>query len=59
MVDAHVAEAVLDGLLKHAAWPRRAGDPRAFAALVLSIAGNPMLNGETIRLDGGLRMPAL
>jgi NAD(P)-dependent dehydrogenase (short-subunit alcohol dehydrogenase family) len=59
MVDAHVTEAVLDGLLKHAAWPRRAGDPRAFAALVLSIAGNPMLNGETIRLDGGLRMPAL
>ena len=28
------------------------------AALVLAIIANPMLNGEVIRLDGGLRMPA-
>lgn len=37
--------------------PRRLGDPSEFAALVAAIAENPMLNGETIRLDGALRMP--
>lgn len=39
-------------------WPRRAGLPREFANLVLAILANRMLNGEVIRLDGGLRMPA-
>lgn len=36
--------------------PRRLGDPDEFAALVEHIAVNPMLNGETIRLDGAIRM---
>ena len=36
--------------------PARLGRPDEFAALVLHIAGNPYLNGETIRLDGGIRM---
>ena len=39
-------------------YPKRAGQPEEFAQLVLSILANPMLNGEVIRLDGGLRMPA-
>lgn len=39
-------------------FPPRAGRAEEFAALVMSIVGNPMLNGEVIRLDGGLRMPA-
>lgn len=39
-------------------FPRRPGLPEEFAQLVLSIVSNPMLNGEVIRLDGGLRMPA-
>ncbi len=39
-------------------FPRRAGRPEEFARLVLDIVFNPMLNGEVIRLDGGLRMPA-
>ncbi len=39
-------------------FPRRAGVPDEFARLVMSIIENPMLNGEVIRLDGGLRMPA-
>ena len=30
--------------------------PDPFAALVRSIVANPMLNGETIRLDGAIRM---
>ena len=38
-------------------FPKRLGDPREFAELVCVIAENPYLNGETIRLDGGLRMP--
>ena len=37
--------------------PKRLGDPREFASLVVHIVENPMLNGETIRLDGALRMP--
>ncbi len=37
--------------------PRRLGNPAEFAALALHIVENPMLNGETIRLDGAIRMP--
>jgi NAD(P)-dependent dehydrogenase (short-subunit alcohol dehydrogenase family) len=37
-------------------FPPRLGRPEEFADLVVAIAGNPMLNGETIRLDGALRM---
>ncbi|TGG90609.1 SDR family NAD(P)-dependent oxidoreductase [Natronospirillum operosum] len=37
-------------------FPPRLGDPDEFAALVSHIIGNPMLNGEVIRLDGALRM---
>jgi NAD(P)-dependent dehydrogenase (short-subunit alcohol dehydrogenase family) len=38
-------------------FPQRLGRPAEFAALALHIVENPMLNGETIRLDGALRMP--
>jgi NAD(P)-dependent dehydrogenase (short-subunit alcohol dehydrogenase family) len=38
-------------------FPSRLGRPLEFAALALQIVENPMLNGETIRLDGALRMP--
>mmetsp|Transcript_12630 Transcript_12630/g.22941 ORF Transcript_12630/g.22941 Transcript_12630/m.22941 type:complete len:277 (+) Transcript_12630:167-997(+) len=37
--------------------PSRLGKPEEFGELVISIVTNPMLNGEVIRLDGGLRMP--
>lgn len=37
-------------------FPKRLGDPAEYAALVEHIARNSYLNGETIRLDGGLRM---
>jgi NAD(P)-dependent dehydrogenase (short-subunit alcohol dehydrogenase family) len=59
MVDRHVTPQVLDGLLQNAAWPKRPGDPDEFADFVMSIARNPMINGEVVRLDGGLRMPSL
>lgn len=38
-------------------FPSRLGRPEEYARLVLEIVANPMLNGETIRLDGALRMP--
>lgn len=38
-------------------FPNRLGRPEEFAALARHIVENPMLNGETIRLDGALRMP--
>ncbi len=37
-------------------FPPRLGRPDEYAALVEHIVANPMLNGETIRLDGALRM---
>ena len=36
--------------------PSRLGEPAEYAQLVQSIVENPMLNGETIRLDGAIRM---
>jgi NAD(P)-dependent dehydrogenase (short-subunit alcohol dehydrogenase family) len=38
-------------------FPNRLGQPSEYAQLALAILANPMLNGETIRLDGALRMP--
>jgi NAD(P)-dependent dehydrogenase (short-subunit alcohol dehydrogenase family) len=38
-------------------FPRRLGRPQEFAQLARQIVENPYLNGETIRLDGALRMP--
>jgi NAD(P)-dependent dehydrogenase (short-subunit alcohol dehydrogenase family) len=38
-------------------FPKRLGDPAEYGALVAAIVGNGYLNGETIRLDGALRMP--
>jgi NAD(P)-dependent dehydrogenase (short-subunit alcohol dehydrogenase family) len=38
--------------------PRRLGRPEEFAQLIESVVTNPMLNGETIRLDGAIRMAA-
>jgi 3-hydroxyacyl-CoA dehydrogenase/3-hydroxy-2-methylbutyryl-CoA dehydrogenase len=39
-------------------FPNRLAYPEEFALLVEQIIINPMLNGETIRLDGALRMQA-
>lgn len=38
--------------------PARLGRPSEFALMVTQIIANPMLNGETIRLDGAIRMQA-
>jgi NAD(P)-dependent dehydrogenase (short-subunit alcohol dehydrogenase family) len=46
-----------NALAKDVVFPKRLGTPDDFAALVEAIVRNGYLNGETIRLDGGLRMP--
>src|SRR5271165_3469817 len=38
-------------------FPQRLGEPSEYAQLAIAILENRMLNGETIRLDGALRMP--
>jgi NAD(P)-dependent dehydrogenase (short-subunit alcohol dehydrogenase family) len=48
---------VQDALAKSVPFPQRLGRPAEFASLVRHIVENVMLNGETIRLDGALRMP--
>ncbi len=45
-----------DSLGKQVPFPSRLGHPDEFALMVESIVRNPMLNGETIRLDGAIRM---
>ncbi len=45
-----------DSLGKQVPFPPRLGHPEEYALLVESIIANPMLNGETIRLDGAIRM---
>jgi NAD(P)-dependent dehydrogenase (short-subunit alcohol dehydrogenase family) len=45
-----------DSLGASVPYPPRLGLPEEYAALVLHICANRMLNGETIRLDGALRM---
>ena len=48
---------VQDSLAASIPFPSRLGRPEDFAKLVHHIISNEMLNGETIRLDGALRMP--
>ncbi len=45
-----------DSLGQQVPHPSRLGEPKEFGALAAHIVENPMLNGETIRLDGAIRM---
>ena len=49
-------EEALQSLGAQVPHPSRLGQPTEFAALARHIVENPMLNGETIRLDGAIRM---
>jgi NAD(P)-dependent dehydrogenase (short-subunit alcohol dehydrogenase family) len=51
-------ERVQESLAASVPFPGRLGQPAEYAALVLHILRNPMLNGSVIRLDGALRMAA-
>ena len=50
-------QAVQDSLAASIPFPSRFGSPEDYAKLVHQIISNEMLNGETIRLDGAIRMP--
>lgn len=47
-----------DSLGAQVPFPNRLGNPDEYAQMVEAIITNPMLNGETIRLDGAVRMTA-
>ncbi|MCM0019233.1 MAG: SDR family NAD(P)-dependent oxidoreductase [Tagaea sp.] len=49
-------QAVQDSLAAQVPFPSRFGTPAEYAALVMHMLANPMLNGEVIRLDGAIRM---
>ena len=49
-------QAAQDSLGEQVPYPQRLGKPDEYAKLVLSIIDNGYLNGETIRLDGAIRM---
>lgn len=52
----NLPDKVRNFLSKSIPFPQRLGKPEEYAQLVESIVLNPLLNGETIRLDGALRM---
>lgn len=53
---AAMPQEVQDSLGAAVPFPSRLGEPAEYAALALHIVENQMLNGETIRLDGAIRM---
>ncbi|WP_371574249.1 SDR family NAD(P)-dependent oxidoreductase [Streptomyces sp. NBC_01314] len=50
-------DAVRESLRSTTVYPHRFGDPGEFAALVVHVLDNPMINGAVLRLDGAVRMP--
>lgn len=55
---AEVPPEVKEAITSDAIFPRRFGEPDDFADLCLAMIRNPMLNGEVIRLDAGVRLRA-
>ena len=53
---AGMPEEVQESLGKQVPFPPRLGKPAEYADTVAFIYGNPMINGETIRVDGAIRM---
>lgn len=54
----HASDKVRDGLLATTVFPKRFGLPQELAMFVEHIIMNPMLNGDFLRIDGAMRMPA-
>ncbi|MEJ2119280.1 MAG: SDR family NAD(P)-dependent oxidoreductase [Alphaproteobacteria bacterium] len=57
LLEATLTEEIKAALEASVPFPKRMGDPAEFGRLARDICENAMLNGETIRLDGALRMP--
>ncbi len=55
---ATVSEEIRNSLAQQVPFPSRLGRPEEYGSLVRWICENPLLNGETIRLDGAIRMGA-
>lgn len=53
---ARFSQEIRDGLGAQVPNPSRLGQPDEFAMLAMQVVENPYLNGETIRLDGAIRM---
>ena len=51
------AEAFKAHLGKNVPFPKRLGVADEFASMAMEIFRNPYMNGETVRLDGAIRMP--
>ncbi|ATD72306.1 MULTISPECIES: SDR family oxidoreductase [Gordonia] len=47
---------IRDGLAASVPFPKRLGNPDDYAQMALTLLQNPYVNGETIRLDGAIRM---
>ena len=48
---------IREGLAAAVPYPKRLGDPADYGHLAVSLLENPYINGETVRLDGAIRMP--
>jgi NAD(P)-dependent dehydrogenase (short-subunit alcohol dehydrogenase family) len=55
---AGLSQEIRESLGEQVPHPRRLGKPAEYAKLARHIVENPMINGETLRLDGALRMAA-
>lgn len=53
---AEIPDKARDALGKMVPFPSRLGYPEEYAMLAKSLLENPLMNGETVRLDGGIRM---
>jgi NAD(P)-dependent dehydrogenase (short-subunit alcohol dehydrogenase family) len=51
------APAIFEGLAASVPFPKRLGKPEEFGSLVLELARNTYFNGQSLRLDGAIRMP--
>lgn len=52
----NMPQEVQDSLIATTLFPKRLGKPEEFAKLALHVIDNAMINGETIRLDGAVRL---
>ena len=51
------APAIFEGLAASVPFPKRLGKPEEFGSLVMELVRNSYFNGQSIRLDGAIRMP--
>jgi NAD(P)-dependent dehydrogenase (short-subunit alcohol dehydrogenase family) len=50
-------QTALDALSATVPFPKRLGRPEEFASMVLELIRNTYFNGQSIRLDGAIRLP--